>query len=115
LNRHAIVLDDGGFSHSAGMAWLVAAAPAADVVCRCNTISNLIALVRAGVGISILPCLVGETTEDLVRCLTPPDELRSPLWLLYHESQRAEPHIRTFVDFLARHVRSHARHLDPGA
>ena len=64
-------------------------------------------------GVSVLPCVIGETSPDLLRCLAPPAELRSELWLLYHESQRRSDLVRRFVDALAREVRAQRRRLDP--
>ena len=115
LQRHQIVAGEGPLAGMAGLAWLEAAAPEAEVVCRCNTVPNLIALVRSGVGISTLPCLVGEHSDDLVRCLPPPPELHGELWLVHHESQKRSPHIRVFVDSLARHVRAQRHLLAPSS
>lgn len=115
LKAHLLVAGEGPLAAIAPLAWLETQAPGAEVVCRCNTIPNLAALVAAGVGVSVLPCLIGETSEDLVRCLAPPAQLRSELWLLYHESQRRSDLVRPFVEALAREVRAHRRLLDPAA
>lgn len=115
LADHLLVAGEGPLAAIAPLTWLEAQASAAEVVCRCNTIPNLAALVAAGVGVSVLPCVIGETSEELLRCLPPPPELRSELWLLYHESQRRSDLVRPFVEALAREVRAQRRLLDPQA
>lgn len=96
LNRHDIV---GGSGVLAGLAPLVAlrkAAPDAPVGIQCNSVPNLIAAVRSGVAVGPLPCWAATKDDDLLRCPIPELEARSDIWLLYHESLRASPHVRLF-------------------
>jgi DNA-binding transcriptional LysR family regulator len=83
--------------------WLLFAAPAATATCRSNSIPNLCAMVKAGMGIGGLPCIVGEVEPELRRCFMVPD-LCPPVWLVYHERLRGETHVRAFLDFLTSHV-----------
>jgi DNA-binding transcriptional LysR family regulator len=80
------------------------------VVIRQGSVSGLLAAVRAGAGIAILPALVAESEPDLVRCMS----LHSPggrrsVWLLTHERHRHEPRIRRIMDFLALELKRRAR------
>jgi DNA-binding transcriptional LysR family regulator len=84
--------------------WLLfAEVPDARAVCRSNSIPNLNAMVKAGLGIGGLPFIVGELEPELVRCFPVPS-MAPPVWLIYHERHRSEPHVRSFVDFLSSHV-----------
>jgi DNA-binding transcriptional LysR family regulator len=84
--------------------WLLfAPVPQAKVVCRSNSIPNLTAMVKAGLGIGGLPFIVGELESELKRCFAIPT-LAPPVWLVYHERHRNEPHVRAFLDFLTSHV-----------
>lgn len=77
--------------------------PDMPVVCRSNSIPNANAMLKTGLGIGGLPFIVGELEPDLVRCFPVP-ALAPPVWLVYHERHRNEPHVRAFLDFLTAHV-----------
>lgn len=104
LTHHPLIFGEGALAKNPGMAWLRRHAPGAEVACRCNTLQNLYALIKDGVGVSIMPCLVGEADKTLLRCISPPAELRSQVWLLYHESLRRMPHVRVFIDALVTEI-----------
>ena len=57
--------------------------------------------VRAGIGMSILPCFMGDTEPGLHRM--PPGRLQrqSDLWVLTHEDLRNTARIRVFTSFVA--------------
>ena len=60
---------------------------------------GLLASVRSGIGLAVLPCIVADTEPELVRCL-PPTEMDRGLWLLTHERLRHTPRVRAVLDFL---------------
>jgi len=57
--------------------------------------------VRAGMGISILPCFMGDAESDLRRM--PPGKLQreTDLWILTHEDLRNTARIQVFTGFMA--------------
>jgi DNA-binding transcriptional LysR family regulator len=57
--------------------------------------------VRAGLGVAMVPCSIGETEPELIRCLPPVGVLNAQTWLLVRADLRSAPHVRAFVDFLA--------------
>lgn len=77
--------------------------PDASVVCRSNSIPNANAMLKTGLALGGLPLIVGELEPDLIRCFSIPS-LAPPVWLIYHERHRNEPHVRAFLDFLTAHV-----------
>lgn len=97
MGSHPIVRLEG----PAG-AWLADHADPAQVVCRSNSLPNLGAMLKAGVGVAGLPCIVGDSDTELVRCF--PIDFEHPVWLVYHEKLRGETHVRAFLDFTTAHV-----------
>lgn len=71
----------------------------------------LIAMMKAGAGLAMLPCFVGDTISGLVR--TPFQTIRKDkdLWLLLHQDMRNDPRVRKLVEFLAKHTREHRNKL----
>lgn len=69
-----------------------------------NSAVGLLAAVRAGMGLAVLPCIVAGNDPDLILCLPPaPGETRG-IWLLTHERLRHTPRIRIVLDFLAERI-----------
>lgn len=104
LNRHAVIGAEGPIENLPGWAWLSKAAPQAVIATRSSSITNLLSAVRAGLGVSVLPCAFADQDPGLVRCLGPIESARSGLWLLTRDSLRDVARVRAFVDFLAAHV-----------
>jgi DNA-binding transcriptional LysR family regulator len=73
----------------------------ARVVMRCSSQGDMLAAVRAGLGISALSCFVAESYPDLVRVA--PQKLASvaDLWLLAHPDLVELPAVRAVIDFVA--------------
>lgn len=71
------------------------------VVMQYDTASGLLAGVRAGMGLTILPAFLADREPDLIRCIPPKAEDTTGLWLLTHERLRRVPRIRIVLDFLA--------------
>lgn len=69
-----------------------------------NTALGLLAAVRAGMGLAVLPCIVADNDPDLVLCLPPAIGETRGIWLLTHERLRHTPRIRTVLDFLAARI-----------
>ena len=78
----------------------------ARVVMRCSSQGDMLAAVRAGLGISALSCFVAESYPDLVRVA--PQKLASvaDLWLLAHPDLVELPAVRAVVDFVAECARA---------
>lgn len=104
LNSHAIVVMDSATSRGLHFLWLTIVADHAVVSARSNSLTNLLSAVKAGLGIGMLPCFVGDREDDLLRCLPPVRELDAPIWLIVREDIRHQPHVRAFVDSLAAHM-----------
>ena len=71
--------------------------------------TGLLAAVRAGAGLAVLPSFVADRDPDLVRCLDPIAGDDSELWLLTHERLRQTPRVRAVMDFLGERMTKLAR------
>ncbi len=64
-------------------------------------------MVRAGLGVSILPCYVAELDPELIRLNpTPLTDSRFDLWMLYHPDVRRTRRLRLFADFISSQIRA---------
>lgn len=104
LTAWPVVAGGGGMAALPAHRWLEGLAPGAEVVMRCNSVANLAAAVRSGIGLAPLPCLLASADPGLVRCL-PELHMSAPIWLTYRASLRDAPQLRAFADALAATVR----------
>lgn len=110
LRGHAVVDGDGAAASLPGILWLKEHAGTERIVARSNSLTHLAAAVRAGLGLGALPCSIGEMEPELIRCIEPPRELDSALWLVTRADIKDEPRVRTFTDFISARTVS-MRHL----
>lgn len=82
-------------------AWLRQYGLEESVVMKYDTGTGLLAGVRAGMGLTILPAFLADREPDLIRCIPPKREDTTGLWLLTHERLRHVPRVRLVLDFLA--------------
>jgi DNA-binding transcriptional LysR family regulator len=85
-------------------AWLQRLGLEEAVVVHHDTASGLLASVRAGFGITVLPSFFAEREPDLVRCVEGPSGDETGLWLLTHERLRHTPRVRAVMDFVAERL-----------
>ena len=81
------------------------------IVYRVNTLLGSLDAVRSKVGVSVLPCYLGDVEPDLVRLGKPIEALKSELWLLTHSDLRNVARIKAFLDFMAKALRPHGPRL----
>jgi DNA-binding transcriptional LysR family regulator len=94
----------GGYVWEPYQAWLRQHRLEDSVVMQYDTGSGLLAGVRSGMGLTILPAFLADREPDLVRCLPPKTEDTTGLWLLTHERLRHVPRVRLVLDFLAKEL-----------
>lgn len=82
--------------------WMHQSLPGARVVCRVDALPALCEAARAGLGLAVLPCYLGDTAHGLQRAVQKTlSEPRSALWLLTHNDLKRTARIRAVMDFLA--------------
>jgi DNA-binding transcriptional LysR family regulator len=69
------------------------------------TLNDACVAARAGLGVTSVPCVLGESLPDFVRCFVQPEPI-TPLWLAYHERLRGLPEVRDFCDAVAAATRA---------
>lgn len=70
---------------------------------------GLLAAVRDGFGLAVLPSFVADRDPELVRCLEPVSSHEDALWLMTHERLRRVPRVRAVLDFVAERLTRLAR------
>ena len=109
LRGHAFISGGGEGVWPPYRAWLKLHDLESAVAMHHDSIPGLLAAVRAGVGMAVLPTFVADREPDLVRCLPPVADTVTGLWLLTHERRRHVPRVRIVLDFLAERLTSLGR------
>ena len=100
LKHHAIVGGGSGNLWRHYQAWLRSLDLEDQVTMHYGSSTGLLAGIRAGLGVAVLPCILAENEPDLIRCFPPRPDHGRTLWLLTHERVRHVPRVRTVLDFL---------------
>jgi DNA-binding transcriptional LysR family regulator len=79
---------------------------------KVNTVLGLAEAFEQGLGISHLPCFIGDARPGLVRLGPPNPEFSAGLWLLTHPDMRHSPRVRVFLDFIAEEVAKQRKHIE---
>lgn len=106
LAGHAVIDWLDGFPENETVSWLRHQTGGHPPVFATNPASARLAAARAGVGIALVPCMVAEGIDGVVRILP---EVAIPgvdLWLLVHRDLAKLARIRAVLDFI--HERAHA-------
>lgn len=82
--------------------WLEDHVPASSVVLRVDAFAHALSMVRAGLGIALLPSFVSERHPELAPLTAPLDELRTPLWIVTHADLRHTARIRAVMQTLGQ-------------
>ncbi|WP_430398994.1 LysR family transcriptional regulator [Ferrovibrio sp.] len=81
--------------------WLNARAPEAAFVYRSSSLLNQFVAVKAGMGVAVLPCYLGDPEPDLVRLTEAPvAALGRELWIVTHTDLRRTARVRAFFDLI---------------
>jgi DNA-binding transcriptional LysR family regulator len=87
--------------------WMRENIPDTRVACRVDALPALRDAARAGMGLAMLPCYVGDVADGLRRATrAATKEPRSTLWLLTHDDLKRTVRIRAVMDFLATRLAS---------
>jgi len=101
----------GGPTNWSGYKWFMEIAKPTRIVSRSNTVPNMCAVLRTGLGAGLLPCFVGDSHPDLVRCFPPIEELDAESWMLTSPEALSSPQVRAFVDFLVPRINAQRKRL----
>jgi DNA-binding transcriptional LysR family regulator len=104
--RRPLLGYETALSTVAEYSWLDAPAPGKRVVLRVVDTRTLAEAVRAGLGLAVLPCMVGDEL-DLVRVASVPVAIER-LWVVAPREQRAAAGVREVADLLVEVLQRHA-------
>jgi DNA-binding transcriptional LysR family regulator len=81
--------------------WLRRAAPGSATVYRTSSLVNQLVAAKAGIGIALLPCYLGDDQPGVVRALGGPiPKLAGELWMVTHADLKATARVRAFFDIV---------------
>ena len=112
LKKHAFIGGGGGGLWKAYSAWLDDLGLQEQVIMHHGSATGMLSAIRSGLGIAVLPAILGDSDPDLVRCIPPKAHHKRSLWLLTHERVRHTPRVRTVIDFLYDRLSRHIRILE---
>jgi DNA-binding transcriptional LysR family regulator len=102
--RHPIIGGGGDYVWPVYRKWLQHIGLEDAVAMEHGTSAGLLAAVRSGFGMAVLPSFFADRDPDLVRCMEPPRSDPMELWLVTHERMRHTPRVRLVMDFLAERL-----------
>ena len=79
-------------------AWLAENMADAPAGYRTGSLVNQFMAAKAGLGLALLPCYLGDADDGLVRVLAPLPDLITELWLITHRSLKDTARIRAFME-----------------
>ena len=101
LDGHALIGWDEAASGIRAAEWLAQSAVPSAVVYRTNSLVNQLIAARAGVGLAVLPCYLGDDDPGVVRAAARPlAELEGELWIVTHGDLRKTARVRAFFDLV---------------
>jgi DNA-binding transcriptional LysR family regulator len=110
VRDHSVLVFDKGLAQTRWGRWLAAYADPARIAARSNSVTNMVGLVRASLGVGLMPCLEGDNA-GLLRCIEPPPELAGRWWILMTPEVHRIAAVRRFADFVAARLRTQRRFL----
>ena len=107
LARHDLVLYADNLHSAPPTRWLEPYKTAAHTASRMDSLETACQAAVLGGGICVLPAFVGDAEPELQRVFAAPVASNTG-WVVYHESVRDHPRIRTVADALAAFFEAHA-------
>ncbi|UWR21598.1 LysR family transcriptional regulator [Sulfitobacter sp. S190] len=112
LATHRLVRCTGEYSFSEPMASTQARYPQTTEITDISSLDGMIGLIHAGEGVGIAPRAEGDIDPLLEFCFGDP-ALKQGLWLVTSRAGHADPLIRGFMAFCAKHLPDIMRDLPP--
>lgn len=89
--------------------WLAATVPAENVIMRVGNFNQALTMVRAGLGIALLPAFLERFAPDLQPLTRPIAKLKTPLWLITHPELRNTTRIQVIMHAFAPAIENAVR------
>lgn len=86
-------------------AWLRAWSAPDRIVGSMNAPEDMVSAILSGMGVSVLPCFLGDATPGLRRCFDPVAELDRSWWVVSGPEASRQPRVRSFTAYAAEYIR----------
>lgn len=100
LDQHLWVMSDDSFEFSPFPTWRKKFHPNTRVVFSSNNTIAVIDAANRGLGMTPLPCFLGDSEPGLVRTTDTPNELTLSLWVLIHPDLKNTARIKALMTYL---------------
>lgn len=94
------IVPDETFSHLATGRWYRKHLKNVTSAIRCNSLQSMHSLARAGAGLAVLPCYLGESARELRRLSDPLEGESVDLWLHVNQDTQQMARVRIVMEFL---------------
>lgn len=99
LAGHALIGWEYGVNAILAAEWLSRMVPDDTVAYRANSLVNQLVAARAGIGLALLPCYLGDSEPGIVRAMPEPvSDLEGELWIVAHADLKGTARVRAFFD-----------------
>jgi DNA-binding transcriptional LysR family regulator len=100
------ILPDETFSHLATGRWYRKHLKNVTSLIRCNSLQSMLALAKAGAGLAVLPCYLGEGTRELRRLSDPLEGESVDLWLHVNQDTQHMARVRIVMEYLVERLQA---------
>lgn len=114
ISQHRFVGFAGKMASLAASAWLSEHIPEGCITYRTNNLMHLRDLLRLGLGLGLLPSILGDDDPSLIRVLPPIRSLDREGWLVTHEDLKHNTRVQCFLREVGRAI-ANERHRHLGA
>jgi DNA-binding transcriptional LysR family regulator len=94
------IIPDDTFSHIATGRWYRKQLKNIPSFIRCNSLQSMYSLAKAGAGLAVLPCYLGESAKELRRLSDPLEGESVDLWLHVNQDTQQMARVRIVMEFL---------------
>lgn len=111
LAEHDWIAPDEGLSHLMQARWLREHVPPERVAARIDSLVGMTQLVKRGMGMGMLLCMLADAEEELVRVEPPMEALDTQVWVLTHPGLKEVARIKAFTAFAYARLAADAKVL----
>lgn len=116
FDRHHLIGWEEAIVGIQAAVWLNRRAPPEAFAYRTNSLVNQFVAAKAGIGLALLPCYLGDGDTDLVRALpNPVPELAAELWIVTHADLKKTARVRAFFDIVGEGLAREHDRFDGGS
>jgi DNA-binding transcriptional LysR family regulator len=110
LSGHDVIGFDQNVAATPPAKWLAEHGAGANIVLRSREMIDVATAAASGVGLALLPCLLGDAEKTLIR-LTPEVLVTHPLRLVYRREARLAAPVRVVMEFVVNVFKEHAHRI----